>query len=36
MASHLDVRHAPPWQWAGAPPGSLVAFPLAVAALALP
>jgi hypothetical protein len=35
MASHLGVRHAPPWQWAGAPPGSLVAFPLAAAALAV-
>ena len=34
-ASHLGVRHAPPWQWAGAPPGSLVAFPLAAAALAV-
>jgi hypothetical protein len=35
MASHLGVRHAPPWQWTGAPPGSLVAFPLAAAALAV-
>jgi hypothetical protein len=35
MASHLGIRHAPPWQWAGAPPGSLVAFPLAAGALAV-
>jgi hypothetical protein len=34
-ASHLGIRHAPPWQWAGAPPGSLVAFPLAAAAFAV-
>jgi hypothetical protein len=32
IASHIGIRHAPPWQWAGAPPGSLVAFPLAAAA----
>ena len=35
VASHIGIRHAPPWQWAGAPPGSLVAFPLAAAALAV-
>jgi hypothetical protein len=34
-ASHIGVRHAPPWQWASAPPGSLVAFPLVAAALAV-
>lgn len=32
-ASHIAVRHAPPWQWAGAPPGSVAAFPLALAAV---
>ena len=32
-ASHMAVRHAPPWQWAGAPPGSLAAFPLALTAV---
>lgn len=32
VASHIGIRHAPPWQGAGAPPGSLVAFPLAAAA----
>ena len=31
VASHIGIRHAPPWQWAGAPPGSLEAFPLAAA-----
>jgi hypothetical protein len=35
VASHIGIRHAPPWQWVGAPPGSLVAFPLAAAALAI-
>ncbi|HUY45862.1 MAG TPA: permease prefix domain 1-containing protein [Streptosporangiaceae bacterium] len=35
MTSHLGIRLAPPWQWAGAPPGSLVAFPLAAAAFAV-
>ena len=33
MASHIGIRPAPPWQWPGAPAGSLVAFPLAAAAL---
>jgi hypothetical protein len=33
--SHLGIRAAPPWQWPGAPPGSLVAFPLAAAAFAV-
>jgi hypothetical protein len=35
QASHMGIRHAPPWQWGSAPPGSLVAFPLAAAALAV-
>jgi HAAS len=33
LASHIGIRHAPPWQWASAPPASPVAFPLAAAAL---
>ncbi|MGH3299010.1 MAG: permease prefix domain 1-containing protein [Trebonia sp.] len=35
MASRVGVRHAPPWQWAGAPPGSLFALPLAAAVIAV-
>jgi hypothetical protein len=35
VASHIGVRHALPWQSVSAPPGSLVAFPLAVAVLAV-
>lgn len=35
VASHVGIRNAPPWQWAGAPPGSLVVFPLAAAAFAV-
>ena len=35
LASHIGIRHAPPWQWASAPPGSMVVFPLAAAALAV-
>jgi hypothetical protein len=35
LASHIGIRHAPPWQWASAPHGSLVAFPLAAAAFAI-
>jgi hypothetical protein len=35
VASHIGIRHAPPWQWAGAPPASLVAFPLAAAAIVI-
>jgi hypothetical protein len=35
LASHIGIRHAPPWQWASAPPDSLVAFPIAAAALAV-
>jgi hypothetical protein len=33
-ASHIGFRHAPPWEWVGAPPGSSVALPLAFAVLA--
>ncbi len=32
LASHVAIRHAPPWEWTGAPPGSPAAFPLALAA----
>ena len=32
-ASHITLRHAPPWQWPGAPPLSPAAFPAAGAAL---
>jgi hypothetical protein len=32
QASHIAIRHAPPWQWAGAPPLSPAAFPVAAAA----
>lgn len=32
-ASHITFRHAPPWQWPGAPPLSPAAFPAAGAAL---
>jgi len=35
VASHIGIRHAPPWQWAGAPPGSLIAFPLGAAAFVI-
>lgn len=34
-ASHIGIRHAPPWQWAGTPPDSLPAFPMAAAAIAV-
>jgi hypothetical protein len=27
-ASHVGIRHAPPWQWRGMPPASLIAAPL--------
>jgi hypothetical protein len=27
LASHITIRHAPPWQWPGAPPLSPAAFP---------
>jgi HAAS len=30
-ASHIGVRDALPWQWAGAPPAAPIAFPLMVA-----
>ncbi len=33
LASHVGIRHAPPWEWAGAPADSLAAFPLAMAAV---
>jgi HAAS len=33
LASHIGIRPALPWQWAGAPPASMVAFPVAAAAL---
>lgn len=29
LASNIGIRPAPPWQWAGAPPGALLVFPLA-------
>jgi hypothetical protein len=32
-ASHVGIRHAPPWDWPGAPPGSPAVFPLALAAI---
>jgi len=32
LASHIGIRQAPPWEWAGTPPGSQVIFPLAAAA----
>ena len=35
VASHIGIRHAPPWQWAGAPPASREAFPLAAAAMVI-
>jgi HAAS len=28
-ASHIGIRHAPPWQWAHMPPGSQLTVPLA-------
>ena len=28
LASHIAIRHAPPWHWAGAPPLSPGAFPV--------
>jgi hypothetical protein len=33
LASHIAIRHAPPWQWPGAPPLSPAAFPAAGAAI---
>jgi hypothetical protein len=32
-ASHIGVRDAPPWQWAGTPPAAPIAIPLMVAVL---
>jgi len=32
-ASNVAVRRAPPWDWAGLPPGSAIAFPLLAGAL---
>jgi hypothetical protein len=33
LASHITIRHAPPWQWPGAPPLSPAAFPAIGAAI---
>ncbi|HEV2452404.1 MAG TPA: permease prefix domain 1-containing protein [Streptosporangiaceae bacterium] len=33
LASHITIRHAPPWQWPGAPPLSIGVFPVVVTAL---
>jgi hypothetical protein len=33
LASHITLRHAPPWQWPGVPPLSPAAFPVIGAAL---
>jgi hypothetical protein len=33
VTSHITLRHAPPWQWPGAPPLSAAAFPAIAAAL---
>lgn len=35
LASHITIRHAPPWQWPGAPPLSIAAFPVVAAALVI-
>jgi hypothetical protein len=35
LASHITIRHAPPWQWPGAPPLSPAAFPAVGAAILL-
>lgn len=35
LASHIGLHRAPPWQWASAPSGAQVAFPLFAAAGAL-
>jgi hypothetical protein len=32
-ASHVGVRDAPPWQWAGTPPAGPIAFPLIAAVI---
>ncbi len=33
LASHITLRHAPPWQWPGAPPLSAAGFPVIAAAI---
>jgi len=33
LASHITLRHAPPWQWQGAPPLSPAGFPVIAAAI---
>jgi HAAS len=33
LASHITIRHAPPWQWPGAPPLSPAAFPAVAVAI---
>jgi hypothetical protein len=35
LASHLGIHGTAPWDWAGAPPGAPVFFPLAVVILAV-
>ena len=35
LASHITIRHAPPWQWPGTPPLSPAAFPAAGAGILL-
>jgi hypothetical protein len=35
IASHIGIRHAPPWQWVNMPPDALLAFPIAAAAIAV-
>jgi small-conductance mechanosensitive channel len=35
LASHITIRHAPPWHWPGAPPLSIGVFPVVVAALVI-
>ena len=35
LASHIGIRLAPPWHWAGAPPAAPAAFPLAAAAVVI-
>lgn len=35
IASHVGVRHAPPWHWVNAPPDSVLVFPLVAVAVAV-
>jgi hypothetical protein len=35
LASHITIRHAPPWQWPGTPPLSIGVFPVVGAALVI-